>query len=74
MADQVAMRFVGVEGQWLPGIPARDLTADEVAQCPEVKSSPLYVPVTSREDHEEPKPLPQGEFLPEPEDEETGHE
>ena len=35
------LKYVG-RGEWLPGIPARDLTAEEAAANPEALTSALY--------------------------------
>jgi len=48
-------------GRYIAGIPARDLTAAEVEQYPEAATSPLYV---------DERVKPQGEFLPESDDQE----
>ena len=40
-------KFVGKEGEFMPGIPARDLTDEEAKEWPaEVEESPLYEKVT----------------------------
>lgn len=38
------VRYVG-GGRWIAGVPARDLTAEEVGRFPEVLDSPLYAAV-----------------------------
>jgi hypothetical protein len=35
------LKYVG-QGEWLPGVPARDLTDEEAAQYPEAAKSRLY--------------------------------
>lgn len=35
-------RYIGGPDQWHPGIPARDLTDEEVKRWPEVEKSPFY--------------------------------
>ena len=35
-------KFVGTPGQFLPGVPARDLTDEEAKAYPEVKESAIY--------------------------------
>lgn len=66
MGDVVALRYVG-GGRWIAGVPARDLSAAEVERFPEALTSPLYA--TPTDEKHEPAPLPQGEFLPEAEEE-----
>ena len=58
----MALKYIG-GGAWLPGIPARDLTDEEVKQFPAAKDSPIY------EQGSKSKPLPQGEVLPESDEE-----
>lgn len=40
-AGDVVWRYTG-DGRFLPGVPARDLTADEIALWPEAEQSGLY--------------------------------
>lgn len=35
-------RFKGQPGEFIPGVPARDLTDEEAEAHPEVRESPLY--------------------------------
>ncbi|MCY4122544.1 MAG: hypothetical protein OXG72_16660 [Acidobacteria bacterium] len=49
MADDIRYRYTG-DGDYIPGIPARDLTAEDVEQLAprllsDVNASPLYEPV-----------------------------
>ena len=37
------LKYVGEAGQWLPGVPARDLTEAEVAAYPEAQTCAFYV-------------------------------
>lgn len=48
------LKFVGAPGQFVAGIPARDLTAEEVDQHPGAATSRLY----ERVDAPEPKAKP----------------
>ena len=41
------LKFVGQPGEFLPGVPARDLTDEEAKQYPEAPASPLYMTVIS---------------------------
>ena len=38
------LKFIGGAGQFLPGVPARDLTAEEAERYPRALTSPLYEP------------------------------
>jgi hypothetical protein len=44
MSDEVALKYVGANPatDWLPGVPARDLSAEEAEQYPQAASSALY--------------------------------
>lgn len=55
------LTWVGGEGQFLPGIPARDLTADEAERYDAARllASGLYSEQTSKR-----KPPPGAEFMP----------
>ena len=47
MTDRVVLRFVGEPGQWLPAVPARDITDDDVHEfgldLAALRDSGLYV-------------------------------
>lgn len=36
------LKWVGGAGQFIPGVPARDLTAEEAERFPRAAESPLY--------------------------------
>lgn len=42
------LKFIGGAGQFLPGVPARDLTAGEVERYPRASESALYEPRGAR--------------------------
>jgi hypothetical protein len=44
----MALKYLGTDKStdWLPGIPARDLTDDEEKEYPDAAASVLYVKVT----------------------------
>lgn len=56
-----ALKWVGQPGQFVAGVPARDLTAAEVERYPEAAVSPLY----AEADDPHPHPLPSRERGPE---------
>jgi hypothetical protein len=64
----MGLRWIGGDGQWLPGVPARDLTDDEAGEYPQAAASGLYAPTQAAKSNTS-KPLPQGEVLPEPDEE-----
>lgn len=53
------LKYIGVDRRtdWLPGVPARDLTAAEAKQYPEAAASAFYVVDTKSE----PSPAAPGE-------------
>lgn len=44
----MGLKYVGTDPNtdWLPGVPARDLSDAEVKQYPQASESPLYVKTT----------------------------
>lgn len=60
-------RYMG--GGYIPGVPTRDLTDEEAAEY-RVTANPLYERITRKRSY--PDPLPQGEVLPEPEEDNDG--
>ena len=59
---KIELRYIG-DGAWLPGVPASDHAVD-VETAAELVASGLYI-----EAKKHTKPLPQGEVLPEPDEE-----
>ena len=54
------MKFIGGTGQWVPGVPARDLTADEAERYPRASRSPLYEPKGGKRTLRKPRALRRG--------------
>ena len=64
----IQLRYIG-DGAWLPGVPASDHEVEDVAFATELIASGLYERADGAK--KATKPLPQGEVLPEPDDEGT---
>ena len=62
----IALKWIGAEGQFVAGIPAADHQVETEAEAAALVAGGLYEVAKAAKQM---KPLPQGEVLPEPEEE-----
>ena len=62
----IALKWIGAEGQFVAGIPAADHQVETEAEAAALVAGGLYEVAKAAK---QTKPLPQGDVLPEPEEE-----